>query len=79
LNLWIRRWIDFRKNYSESNIRNTQRNQYTMIYGWAETQRLQVRCKKITEQLGINNVWIIEWVGHDIAHTKYQDMILKLI
>lgn len=77
LNLWIRRWIDFGRNYSENNIQNAQWNQYTMIYGWVETQRLQARCWKMIEKLNIDKIWIVDEVGHDIADETYQKMILQ--
>jgi len=75
--LWIRRYKDFLENYLENSIVNSQDNLYTVIYGTSETQNLQRRNQKIIEKLSIENVWLVSWVGHNIAHKEYQKTILK--
>lgn len=77
--LGIRRWRDFSKNYSQECITNSLDNLFVIIYWTAETENLQRRNKQMKEMLSIQNVWLVDWVGHDIAHNDYQKMILKYI
>lgn len=79
LRLWLRRWNDFRDNYHESDIKNKQWNTLLVVYGSDEPERLKNRVKKMIELLNISEVAIVEWVGHDIADSNYQKMILKHI
>lgn len=77
LHLWVRRWHDFSKNYSENTIKNILKNEYSIIYGWDESERLQNRNKKMIEKLNIKEVSVVPWVWHDIANSDYRENILK--
>jgi len=79
LYLGVRRWTDFIKHHSEVNVRNPLLNQYTFIYGSAETSRLQQRNKKMIEKLRVDTYDIVEWVGHDVGDPRYQEVILKFL
>lgn len=78
IKLWLFRWYDFYKNYSEKIIKNPLQNELTFIYGWDESINLQSRNQIMIKSLWIIDVHCIEWVRHEIHNSMYQKTILSL-
>jgi hypothetical protein len=77
--LWLKRWKDFQENFSEKLFLKLTHNNYYIIYGSEETERLQKRAKRMIKILDIKNIRIVSWVTHDIWDTKYINKILEFI